>query len=419
MDLLDRYAETIIGVGVNLQVGQRLQIRGSHIYGSGGVSIDFAPFVRRLVRAAYAKGARLVDVVWEDNETLRTRLTLADPATFETSFETWRVDALVEYAHAGDALLSLTGHDPAELDGIDPAITLAYSSAVRRHSSRMVEAITGNHTNWCVVGVPNAGWAAKMMPDTPHAYQEARLWETVLASCRVRPDSDPIAEWQAHIKALAARKAYLNHKAYDSLHYTGPGTDLTIGLPEGHIWSGGTLLAGNGVTFTPNLPTEEIFTLPHRERAEGTVQATKPLAYSGGMIEDFALTFKDGRVVNATAKVGQNLLDAVLNTDDNARRLGEVALVPHSSPISQSGLLFYSILYDENASCHIALGAGYKFTLEGAQGMNAEQFAAVGGNTSALHLDFMIGNGELDIDGLTATGLREPVMRQGEWAFDV
>lgn len=417
MDLFDRYAEAIIRVGVNLQAGQRLLIRGSHIYGQGGVSIDFAPFVRRLARAAYAQGASLVDVIWEDTETLRTRLTTTDPANFDT-FETWRVDTLVDYAQKGDALLSIAGHDPAELDGIDTSITRAYSAAIRRHTARVLEAITANLTNWCVIAVPNGGWAAKIMPDTPPAYQEARLWENVLAACRI-DQPDPVAAWEAHIQALATRKAYLNAKAYDALHYRGPGTDLTIGLPQGHIWCGGTLHAANGVTFVPNLPTEEVFTLPHKDRTNGTVRATKPLAYGGGMIEDFELTFKDGKVVAAKAKQGQDLLDSVLDTDPNARYLGEVALVPHSSPISQSGLLFYSILYDENASCHVALGAGYKFTLDGAQGMNAAQFAAVGGNTSALHLDFMIGSADLDIDGLTATGQSEPVMRGGEWAFEV
>jgi len=236
--------------------------------------------------------------------------------------------------------------------------------------------------------------------------------------CRLdRPD--PVLEWQKHISALAARAAHLNARQYTALRYTGPGTSLTIGLPNGHIWISARSDARNGIAFTANIPTEEVFTLPHKDRVDGIVRSTKPLSYGGTLIENFSLQFEGGRAVKVTADRGEDVLRQLIETDPGAARLGEIALVPHSSPVSQSGLLFYNTLFDENAASHVALGSAYKFTLSGGETMGDDEFERAGGNRSGVHVDFMIGSGELDIDGVMANGFTEPLMRRGEWAQSV
>ena len=233
--------------------------------------------------------------------------------------------------------------------------------------------------------------------------------------CRLdRPD--PIAAWETHLGALATRRDFLNDRRYTSLAYRGPGTDLSIGLAEGHAWVSGRSETTSGAVFAPNLPTEEVFTMPHALRVNGTVRSSKPLSYGGTLIEGMSFVFSEGRIVKHAADRGEAVLGQLLATDEGARRLGEIALVPHSSPVSQSGLLFYNTLFDENAASHVALGSAYKFTLEGGEGMTDEQFAAAGGNRSAVHVDFMIGSGELDVDGVRPDGSVEPLMRRGEWA---
>jgi len=244
------------------------------------------------------------------------------------------------------------------------------------------------------------------------------MWRTLFQLCRL-DQPDPVVAWKNHIRDLEKRAAYLNDKRYDRLEYTAPGTDLSIGLPHGQCWFSATAQSANGIEFVANLPTEEVFTMPQRDRVEGHVSSTKPLSMGGQTMENFTLTFENGRVVKTTAEKGEVQLLQLLETDEGSRSLGEVALVPHSSPISQSGLVFNNGLIDENAACHLALGSAYKFTLENGTSMSDAEFAGAGGNISRLHMDFMIGSGELDIDAVTDSGDVEPVMRKGEWAFDV
>jgi aminopeptidase len=243
----------------------------------------------------------------------------------------------------------------------------------------------------------------------------ARLWEAIARMCRLDA-SDPVMAWETHLGNLAARSEYLNRKRYSALKYTGPGTDLMLGLPEGHIWVSGRSASRNGIPFTANLPTEEVFTIAHKDRVDGVVRASKPLSYGSTLIEGFSVTFEHGQIVNCSAEKNGDTLQRLLDTDEGARRLGEVALVPHSSPISQSGLLFYNTLFDENAASHVALGNAYKFTLKGGNDMNDAEFERAGGNRSGVHVDFMIGSGELDVEGVLANGTTEPLMRKGEWA---
>jgi aminopeptidase len=287
-----------------------------------------------------------------------------------------------------------------------------------RASREFSDMVGKNATPWCVFSAPADGWNEQVFPGKSPQEAEEAMWEAIFAMCRM-DQSDPVAAWKAHIDDLAKRAQYLTAKAYVTYKYRGPGTDLSIGMPQNHLWAGAAATSQNGIYFVPNMPTEEVFTMPHRERVEGYVSSTKPLNAGGETIREFTLTFEAGRVVKATARQGETRLNQLLDTDENSRRLGEIALVPHSSPISQTGLVFNNGLIDENAACHLALGSAYHESLEGALQMSDEQFTAAGGNISDLHEDFMIGSGELDIDGITAAGDAEPVMRSGEWAFSV
>ncbi|MGJ3241206.1 MAG: aminopeptidase [Anaerolineae bacterium] len=315
------------------------------------------------------------------------------------------------------ARLVLAGRDPALFAGIDRQKVMTMQRASQAAMAHLIPKLIDENV-WSGAAVPVQAWADKVFPDVPTAEERrAKLWDAIFAATRVY-DDDPVAAWQAHQQQLLARRAYMNAKQYTALHFAGEGTDLTVGLPAGHIWGGGASEHDSGKLFTPNIPTEELFTMPHRERVNGTVRATKPLSYSGNIIEDFSFTFEDGRVKGFEARQGADVLQELIDTDEGAKHLGEVALVPHSSPISQTGILFFNTLYDENAACHIALGRAYAKTITDGVNMDEEQFMEAGGNVSQTHVDFMIGDAGVDIDGITADGTREPIMRQGEWAFD-
>jgi aminopeptidase len=270
--------------------------------------------------------------------------------------------------------------------------------------------------NWLGVVVPTVEWAAKLFPVLPAEEAVDRLWQIIFGIVRLN-EPDPRAAWQLHLAELAARRSILTDKGFEALRFRGPGTDLTIGLAPRHLWAGGSVVGTHGIEFTPNIPTEEVFSLPHRDRAEGVVSATKPLNLRGVVVEDFNLTFEGGRVTSITAARGEEMLRRMIDADEGAGRLGEVALVPHSSPVSQSNMLFYDTLYDENAASHLALGDAYKLCMHDGPGMADAAFLAAGGNRSLIHVDFMIGSDKVDVDGLTADGRVEQVMRAGEWAF--
>lgn len=402
---LNNYAELIVKVGLNIQPGQRLLIRAP---------LESAPLVRLVATHAYDLGARLVETLWNDPLLLLTRYKHAPRDSF-TEHTDWWWKASLEYVEAGHALLSITGVDPDLLKSIDPALISTLQRTEGKAYMPVARYISADAINWCVVGYATAAWAARVFPDQPPSRQQEQLWNAIFQTVRL-DQSDPLEAWASHSAELVRRATMLNEKQYHALHYTGPGTDLTIGLPDNHHWIGGSAPTGNGIANIANLPTEEIFTAPHRNRVNGTVRATMPLNYGGNLIENFSLTFRDGRVVDFSAERGEALLRSHLETDEGAARLGEVALVPNSSPISQSGILFYNTLFDENASSHIALGRAYRNNIAGCEDADDEAFARAGGNTSATHLDFMIGSGEIDIDGITADGSREPLMRRGEWA---
>jgi aminopeptidase len=321
----------------------------------------------------------------------------------------------VEHVEAGHAVLSVYANDPDLLNHQPSELVSSVQQSASRSVRAFREQISRNGTNWTVIAAAGAGWAAKVFPHLAREQQVQKLWETIRALCRL-DHADPVSAWQEHLRRLSARSEQLTRKQYRELRYTGPGTDLTIGLPEGHQWMSGQSVSRQGILFTANLPTEEVFTMAHKERASGFVRSSKPLSYASTLIENFSLRFDEGRVVEVHAERGEKVLRDLVSTDAGAGRLGEVALVPHSSPISQSGLLFYSTLFDENAASHVALGTAYKFTMASGETMTDEEFERRGGNRSAVHVDFMIGSDALDIDGVLPDGRTEAIMRRGEWA---
>lgn len=412
---LEIYGDLAVRVALNLQPGQRLLIIGPLM--NGGVSLEAAPLVRHIAASAYRAGAELVEPIWGDEHLQLARFRNARPGTLG-AFSKWLPKTLAEHAEAGGAVLSVYANDPDLLHREPTDLVGALQKATSQSVTAFRELISRNKTNWAVIAAAGEAWAAKVFPEAPADQRVSRLWETIERLCRLdRPD--PVAAWQDHLSALTARSDDLNRRRYAALKYSGPGTNLTLGLPAGHIWVSGASTSSAGVRFVPNLPTEEVFTIADCRRVDGTVRATKPLSYGGTLIEDFSLVFEKGRVVNVKAARGEQVLRQMVATDETAGRLGEVALVPHNSPISQSGRLFYNTLFDENAASHVALGSAYKFTLSGADDMSDEQFEQAGGNKSAIHVDFMIGSGELDVDGLSGDGKAEPLMRGGEWVATV
>jgi aminopeptidase len=411
---LEAYGDLAIKVALNLQPGQRLIILGPL---TTGVSFEAAPLVRQIAASAYRAGASLVETLWGDEAMLLKRFAYAPHASL-SEFSAWMPKALTDHVEAGHAVLSIYANDPDLLKNEPPEVVGALQGATSRAMQPFRELISRNQTNWAVIAAAGSGWAAKVFPDRRPEEQVASLWDDINRLCRLdRPD--PVAAWQTHIDELAARADYLNRQHYAALRYTGPGTDLTVGLPSRHIWVSGHTTSRSGIQFTANLPTEEVFTIPHKDRVDGTVRSTKPLSYGGTLVEDFSLRFSEGRVVEVKAARGEAVLKQLVETDPGAGRLGEIALVPHSSPISQSGRLFYNTLFDENAATHVALGAAYKFTLAGSESMDEEAFGHAGGNRSIIHVDFMIGCGDLDIEGVLESGATEPLMRRGEWSTAV
>ena len=405
-----KYAEVIMKLGANIQPGQRVLI---------WTWVECAEFANILTEAAYQAGASYVDIVWDDEAMHLTRFKNAPEDSFGL-YSDWRSKAIEEAGERGDAFIRMIPPDPSLLIEQEPKLVKDFQQAQYKVMAPYLQLVRNRGVNWVGANVPTKGWAAKVLPDLAEEERIQKLWDLIFKMSRISTTDDPVAEWERHIAQLQARSKFFNEKKFSALKYNSPGTELYVGLPPKQLWMSAQMTSKYGVPSVVNIPTEETFTAPSRTQVNGTVHSTKPLNVRGMMfIDDFSLTFKNGKVVEATAKVGEEHLHNLLESDPNARYLGEVALVPHSSPISQSGVVFYNTLYDENASCHLALGSAYRFSLEGGENMSEEEFDAAGGNSSVIHTDFMIGSKHLDIDGLTTEGKIEPVMRGGEWAFEV
>ncbi|AWN21948.1 aminopeptidase [Deinococcus irradiatisoli] len=402
---LQHYADLAVRVGLGLRAGQRVLVQAP---------VEAAPLARAVVRSAYEAGASFADVRWDDDDVQKARFELAPEGSFET-ISRWRVDAELEVANDAGAVIAIRATDPGLHAAADPQKLAQHQRALATYRKPYSLQVMTNQLNWNLITAPLPGSARLIFPDVPVEQAVKQYWEAIFKAARA-DQPDPIAAWQEHLDKLHARKKILTDKQYHALHFKGGGTDLTVGLAEDHIWGGGTSLTPSGIEFTANIPTEEVWTAPHRERVEGTVVSTKPLSYNGVLISGIRIRFEGGRVVEASAESGQDVLRELIATDEGSHRLGEVALVPHSSPISQSGLFFYNTLYDENAASHIAIGSAYRFNIEGGV-ESSETFAAKGGNDSLLHVDWMIGSAEMDVDGLTQDGQREAVMRAGEFVI--
>ena len=375
--------------------------------------LEALPLVRRITEHAYKAGASLVTTMFADEQTTLMRYQYAPEQSFDCAAE-WLHDGIAEAYRNGAARLGITGNDPSLLAGEDPKKVARANLAASKASRPAMELITRHEINWSIVAAATPAWARAVFPGEPEEVAVGKLWEAIFKASRI-DQPDPVNAWKRHSAALQERAALLNEKRYHSLKYSAPGTDLTIGLSDGHLWLGGGTVAGNGIACLPNIPTEEVFTTPHRGRVEGTVTSSKPLSYQGTLIEEIFVRFAGGKVVEARAKTGQQVLERMLDSDEGARQLGEVALVPHSSPISASGLLFSNTLFDENAASHIAMGQSYSSCIAGGDAMTPEELAGRGANESLIHVDWMIGSGKMDIDGVTHSGDHEPLMRAGEW----
>ena len=403
-DKLDRLAEVAVKVGLGLRAGQELIV---------SAPLEALPLVRRITEHAYKAGALLVTTFYSDDPSVLARYQYAQDASFDHA-PVWLQDGIAAGFRSGAARLAIAGANPALLAKQNPARVARANVAASKAGKAAMELITRHQINWTIVACATPEWATLVFPGEPEATALAKLWDAIFVASRIAVD-DPVAEWRQHGVKLKQRVDLLNAKRFHALHFKGPGTDLTVGLADHHLWAGGGTTAGNGIDCQPNIPTEECFTTPHKDRVHGTVRASKPLSHQGTLIENIAVRFEEGRIVEATATTGEDVLNRLIATDDGARRLGEVALVPHSSPIAQSGILFWNTLFDENAASHIALGQAYSTCLIDGEKMNAEQLAALGANASLIHVDWMIGSGRMDVDGVAQNGSAEPLMRNGEW----
>jgi aminopeptidase len=402
---LDRLAEVAIKVGLRLKTGQDLLVTAP---------TAALPLVRKVAEHAYKAGAGLVTPILSDEQITLLRYRFGHDDGFDRAAG-WLYEGMSKAFDANTARLAIVGDNPMLLAGEDPAKVARASKANSIAYKPALERIVNFDINWNIIAYPSPSWAKLVFPGDEESVAVARLADAIFSASRVDSD-DAMAAWQKHNEVLRVRRTWLDEQRFGALHFSGPGTDLTVGLADGHEWQGGGSTAKNGIVCNANIPTEEVFTTPHARRVDGHVVSTKPLSYQGSLIEGIAVRFEEGRIVEAKATRGEEVLIKVLDTDQGARRLGEVALVPHSSPISKSGLLFFNTLFDENAACHIALGQCYSKCFVNGTTLTPEQIAAQGGNASLIHIDWMIGSDKMDIDGLYADGRRVPVFRRGEWA---
>ena len=402
--MLDRLAMVSIRVGLNLQEGQDLIITGP---------VEALPLIRRISAEAYKNGAGVVSTILTDDELQLTRYEHATDESLDRAPD-WMFKAMGEAYNDNTARLAVSAANPLLLAEQDPARVARASKAMAMAAKPAMEPITNFVTNWNIVSYPGLAWAKQIFPNKNDDDAVASLAEAIFSISRVDND-DPIAAWKEHQDTLTDRQRWMNEQNFHSLHYTAPGTDLMLGLADGHAWMGGASTSRNGITCTPNIPTEEVFTTPHASRVSGEVCSTKPLSYQGTLIEDINVRFEDGKIVDAKSSKGQDVLLKVLDSDEGSRRLGEVALVPNSSPISQLGITFYNTLFDENAASHIALGQCYSKCFKSKKDLSKDEITKRGGNSSMIHIDWMIGSGKIDVDGVDKDGAVTPIFKKGEW----
>lgn len=402
---LEKYAQLIAEVGVNVQDSHTVVLT---------ISVEQAPLARLITQKAYELGAAEVIVQWTDDIVQKEFLSHAADDRLK-NIPQHKIDQVDDWIEKGASRISVVSSDPGSLAGVDAERVAAYQLAAGKAMHNLRIATQSNKVSWVVAAASGTEWAKKVFPDLSAAEAQDALWDQIFKTTRVYTE-DPIAAWKKHDQTLQAKADELNSEQFDSLHYTAPGTDLTIGLPENHLWEGAGSFNVRGEKFMANMPTEEVFTAPDSRRVDGFISSTKPLSYAGNIISGMKFTFKDGKVVDFSAEQGEEVLGKLLETDEGAKHLGEVALVPDPSPISQSGIIFFNTLFDENASNHLAFGSAYAFNLQGGTEMSEEELIAAGINRSQTHVDFMVGSAEMNIDGIRKDGSRVPIFRNGDWA---
>lgn len=404
---IDKYVELVIQKGINIQKGQILVINSP---------VEVYDFTRKLVKQAYELGASEVVVHWNDEVVGKYKYVYGAEDIFDT-FPEWQKESMEYYRKKGAAFLSVYATDPDILKEVDKTRVARFQKAKSLALKEYYENVMGNSNQWCVISVPTQAWAKRVFPELSTEVAISEMWKLILKIVRADKEN-PILEWENHLNTLKARMDYLNKKRFAKLIYRNSlGTNLEIGLPEGHKWISGGEKSKAGVEFVANIPTEEIFTMPHREKVNGVVVSSKPLIYGGSVIDKFTLTFKDGEVINYSAEVGEEILGKLLSMDENSKYLGEVALVEYDSPISKSERVFYNTLFDENASCHLAFGGAYPVCLENSEGQSEEELKERGMNNSLTHEDFMIGTEDMEIVGIDSEGRETIIMKNGNFVF--
>lgn len=403
---LKKYARLIAETGVNVQDNHTVVLQ---------ISVDQAPLARLITEEAYRLGAAEVIVQWSDETIQREFLAHAATDRIE-NVPQYKIDQTDDWIAKGASRISVVSSNPDALAGVDAQRVAAFQAANGKALVNLRKATQANKVSWTVVAAASEGWAAKVFPELATSEEQVdALWNEILKTTRIY-EENPVIAWNIHDKKLQEKAAELNEQQFTALHYTAPGTDLTIGLPKNHLWEGAGSYNARGEEFMANMPTEEVFTAPDSRRVDGYVSSTKPLSYAGTIISGMKFTFKDGKVVDFSAEQGEESLKNLLAIDEGAKHLGEVALVPDPSPISQSGLIFYNTLFDENASNHLAFGSAYAFNLQGGTEMSEEELAEAGLNRSQTHVDFMVGSDKMNIDGIKEDGTIVPVFRNGDWA---
>ena len=402
---IDKLANLAVKRGVGLQKGQNLLITAP---------IESLPLVRKIAEHAYKEGASIVTPLFTDSDITLSRFKYAPDESFDSATD-WLFNGMGEAFDNNTARMAIAGDDPMLLSQMDPDKVSRANKAMAKAYKPARERITEFKINWNIVSWPGSAWASRVFPELPLDEAIVKLADAIFDASRASVD-DPIQAWDDHNEKLRIKTNWLNEKNFAALQYNGPNTNLRVGLADEHEWMGGASKAQNGIICNPNIPSEEVFTTPHAHKVDGTVSSTKPLSYQGTLIDNIKVTFKDGKITEAHASKGEEVLQKVLKSDEGASRIGEVALVPHSSPISQSGIIFYNTLFDENAASHIALGQCYSKCFKGDLDLSKEEITKRGGNSSMIHIDWMIGSNEIDVDGIDHEGNSIPVFRKGEWA---
>lgn len=402
---LEKYAQLIVEVGVNVEKSHTVVL---------SIAVDQAPLARLITKKAYELGAAEVILQWTDDDINKDFFLYAAEDRL-TELPQYIVDRGDDWLAKGASRISVVSSSPDALSGTDANRVASYQQASGKALANIRKATQANKISWTVVAAAGQAWAQKVFPDLEAAAAQEKLWDEIFKTTRIYSD-DPVAAWKAHDAKLAEKAAELNKEQFVSLHYTAPGTDIVIGLPKNHLWEGAGSFNSRREKFMANMPTEEVFTAPDSRRVDGYISSTKPLSYAGNIISGMKFTFKDGKVVDFSAEQGEEVLGKLLDTDEGAKHLGEVALVPDPSPISQSGIIFFNTLFDENASNHLAFGSAYAFNLQGGTEMSEEELDAAGLNRSHTHVDFMVGSDQMNIDGIKADGTVVPVFRNGDWA---